>query len=252
MEETLSSSDISEDEWKIDLSITQNEQLFHVGSFGMHPNAGSSKDRFDRIAVPRFQAYTNIISLHPEYNYPRFRQDIVPTQNAHTWDFTFESNMFEGLAKITWEPDKFGSGDETISLYNNLNGDLIDMRKQSSYKFNAGAALPFTIFFSKDPENRFVPEHLLLGQAFPNPTNGHTNFPIVLPNTTTTYLIDLTLYDLHGHKIKQLVQGQYPAGVHQFHFNLSNLGLSSGMYLYELRLNDPKYPPIRKKLFIKN
>ena len=59
----------------------------------MHPDALSSKDRYDEITVPRFFDYLEINFMHPEYPAPKFARDVVPTQDQFVWDFVVENNL---------------------------------------------------------------------------------------------------------------------------------------------------------------
>ncbi|HCA79203.1 MAG TPA: hypothetical protein DEP53_05660, partial [Bacteroidetes bacterium] len=74
-----------------------------------------------------------------------------------------------------------------------------------------------------------LPGEVLLSQNYPNPFNG---------NTTITFQLQafgrvvLTLYDLLGREIQELVSREFPAGKHSILLNTS--GLPSGVYLYRL------------------
>jgi hypothetical protein len=66
---------------------------------------------------------------------------------------------------------------------------------------------------------------------FPNPFSETTTFRIELTRSQT---VDLEVYDLYGKRIASvLTSTKLGAGVHEFNFDAS--GLSSGMYIFELR-----------------
>jgi subtilisin-like proprotein convertase family protein len=69
----------------------------------------------------------------------------------------------------------------------------------------------------------------ILGQNFPNPVTGFTNFPftISLPGQ-----IQIDLYDIYGRKISGITSGFYESGFHIVQADLS--GLASGTYFYRL------------------
>ena len=75
-----------------------------------------------------------------------------------------------------------------------------------------------------------IPGHFTLDQNYPNPFN---------PTTTITFHLDrsgpalLTVYDLLGHEIATLVDGNLSAGDHRVTFDASRL--TSGIYFYRLK-----------------
>ena len=87
--------------------------------------------------------------------------------------------------------------------------------------------LPLSEFQAMKPEN------FMLAQNFPNPFN---------PSTTISYQlaaigpVKLTLFDLTGRKISELVNQNQPAGFYQLKFNGN--GLASGIYIYRLEAGD--------------
>ncbi|MFZ1809224.1 MAG: T9SS type A sorting domain-containing protein [Cyclobacteriaceae bacterium] len=248
---TLSGTDLSKNEWLIPLEIIYEAEPYTVGGFGMHPEASISKDRFDRLAVPRFQAYIETIFNHEDYNYPRFKRDVIPNANEYTWDFTFESNAIYGFTQFVWNAESFGNGLEQLKLFNKESGELINMRTQSSYSFNGGKSLKFAIYFSRDPATLFIPDDLMLGSAYPNPTSGLTVFPVVLPDIRDVYDMEIAIYDIQGRLIKTITNGQYAPGIHEFHSNFNEPKTANGLYIYQLKFNDGFHKPMQKKLVIK-
>ena len=59
--------------------------------------------------------------------------------------------------------------------------------------------------------------------------------------------VELKLYDIIGHEVLTLVNGNMAAGQHQVVFNAS--GLSSGIYYY--RINMSNYEETLKMLYLK-
>lgn len=250
LEEVFESSDLSQEEWKIDLSIIHNSNTRLIGSLGMHPEALKEKDRFDQLSAPRFQEYAEILTKHDEFIYPWFRRDIVTTSNQYTWDFTFETNISEENVKLSWFSDEFGNGNEQLLLYNKNNGDVIDMRIDDSYTVKTNMAIPFAMYFNRDVNATFVPKEFVFGEAYPNPSNGLTIFPVILPESKISQYIELTIYTIQGHVIDKIAQGYYSEGVHQFHYNFNENHVKNGIYVYELRLGGSNQPPMQKKIVI--
>lgn len=72
-----------------------------------------------------------------------------------------------------------------------------------------------------------------LSQNYPNPFNPSTNISYQIPNAG---LVQLKVYDLLGKEVAVLVNEFKPEGKYSVNFNASNL--SSGLYIYSLRVND--------------
>ena len=68
-----------------------------------------------------------------------------------------------------------------------------------------------------------------LEQNYPNPTVGSTSFNFTLP---TEALVKLTVSDLTGHQVREIISGRISAGMHLVNFDASNL--ASGTYVYTL------------------
>lgn len=75
-----------------------------------------------------------------------------------------------------------------------------------------------------------IPENFALHQAYPNPFNPATTIAFDLPEASH---VKLTIYDLQGRLVTELVNGQRSAGVHEVAFDGSNF--ASGVYIYRLQ-----------------
>jgi hypothetical protein len=78
-----------------------------------------------------------------------------------------------------------------------------------------------------------VPEEFALLGNYPNPFNPTTTINFALTNAGMT---NLTVYDITGREVTELVNGYCQAGVHEAIFDAS--GLSSGVYIYKLTANE--------------
>ena len=82
-----------------------------------------------------------------------------------------------------------------------------------------------------------VPDTYELLQNHPNPMTDHTFFYYHLPEAGE---IELSIYDLHGHKVMTIDQGRKEAGSYEIRWDgLAPHGaqLPSGMYIYILDVN---------------
>ena len=86
-----------------------------------------------------------------------------------------------------------------------------------------------------------LPIEFSLEQNYPNPFNPYTKIKYTIPNVTLSGVegsrVALKVYDVLGNEIATLVNEEKPAGNYEVNFNASKL--SSGVYFYELRVEDP-------------
>jgi len=93
-------------------------------------------------------------------------------------------------------------------------------------------------------EQGIIPNEYSLGQNYPNPFNPVTKIPFGLPETTK---VNVSVFDISGKKIKDIVNSTFSAGYHEVEFNGSNL--ASGMYIY--RIIAGSFVQERKMMIIK-
>ncbi|MDP8208451.1 MAG: T9SS type A sorting domain-containing protein [Candidatus Electryonea clarkiae] len=89
-----------------------------------------------------------------------------------------------------------------------------------------------------------IPSALSLAQNLPNPFNPTTNISFGLPEAG---FASLTVYNVHGAVVEQLVNGYQPAGIQNVEFNAS--AMPSGTYFYVLKANGDHQ--VKKMLLIK-
>jgi hypothetical protein len=74
-----------------------------------------------------------------------------------------------------------------------------------------------------------TPSVFSLKQNYPNPFNPSTKIAFTLPLESN---VKISVYNLIGQKVVELVNSKFPAGNHSVDFNAANL--SSGIYLYKI------------------
>jgi len=89
-----------------------------------------------------------------------------------------------------------------------------------------------------------LPKNYSLGQNYPNPFNPTTVIQYQIP---VSGFVSLTVYNLLGQKITQLVNEEKPAGIYNVAFNAKDL--SSGIYFY--KLTSGNYTSIKKMILLK-
>ncbi len=83
-----------------------------------------------------------------------------------------------------------------------------------------------------------------LFQNYPNPFNPSTDIRFEIKENAN---VNLSVYNVLGQKVAELVNSELPAGIHSVSFNASNL--SSGIYFYELKAGT--YTSVRKMELLK-
>ncbi len=78
-------------------------------------------------------------------------------------------------------------------------------------------------------ENSTVPNKFQLSQNYPNPFNPSTIIRYELPKNE---LVTMTIYNLLGQKVAELINEKQNAGTHEVNFNANRL--SSGVYFYSI------------------
>jgi len=90
-----------------------------------------------------------------------------------------------------------------------------------------------------------IPDVYALEQNYPNPFNPSTVIEFSLPEDVND--VRLTIYDVIGQKIAELVNGKLDAGKYKYSWNAINA--AAGIYIYELRAN--KFVSVKKMLLLK-
>ena len=91
---------------------------------------------------------------------------------------------------------------------------------------------------SVDSDHGSLPLHVALHQNYPNPFNAST---VISYELAASGHVTLKVLDVLGREVATLVDGYQPAGIHHATFSLglagrvSELSLTSGVYLYQLR-----------------
>jgi len=101
-----------------------------------------------------------------------------------------------------------------------------------------------SVIFTNTEHENILPEKYSLHQNYPNPFNPSTNISFSMPKSA---IIKLTIYNLQGNVVEELVSREYSAGNHIVLWNAQNH--SSGIYFYKMETED--FVKVNKCLFIK-
>ncbi|MBE2228141.1 MAG: T9SS type A sorting domain-containing protein [Ignavibacteria bacterium] len=89
-----------------------------------------------------------------------------------------------------------------------------------------------------------IPARYNLYQSYPNPFNPVTSIKFDISNTSN---VKLTIYDITGRKVQELINGELKAGTYKAEWNASRF--ASGVYFYTLSSGD--YVQTKKMMLVK-
>ncbi len=116
-------------------------------------------------------------------------------------------------------------------------------------QYSSAASLFYESNFTELPtdvwENQLhTPENFVLLQNYPNPFNPVTTIKYELPAMSN---VSLSVYDILGRKVKELVNTKQAAGKYEVRFDAGNL--ASGVYIYKLQADN--FLSTKKMLLLK-
>ena len=123
--------------------------------------------------------------------------------------------------------------EEVTGLYKKPNSEILYvLTKTDLYKVENGQPTSIKQVPISNEENPEIPTSVSLKQNYPNPFNPTTTIQFELDKSTFT---KLTVYDVLGRNVRELVNEVRPAGTNTIQFDATNL--ASGVYLYRLEAN---------------
>ena len=117
------------------------------------------------------------------------------------------------------------------------NAELIDNINDAEERYN-------DIVASVSLENNLIPEEYTLKQNYPNPFNPVTNINFSIPETE---FVNLTVYNLLGEAVAELVNNELTQGNYTYEFDASKL--TSGIYFYTVTAGN--YSESKKMILMK-
>jgi hypothetical protein len=107
---------------------------------------------------------------------------------------------------------------------------------------------------SIEDNNVVTPSNFVLAQNYPNPFNPSTQIKFALPTNSS---VRITIYNLLGEVVRELVNTDMNSGVHTVQWNAEDISgkkVSSGIYFYELNasgVNGNQFNQVRKMILMK-
>lgn len=175
----------------------------------------------------------------------------ILTKNLASGNVSVLLNDGDGDFKINYH---YGThGNPLAMFYDDFNNDgVIDIITINEFK-NSISILAGLDLVPNDviDEGPFIgtPRSYLLSQNYPNPFNLTTRIEY---DVFCKSHIEISIYNILGEKIRVLVDKELPAGNYSINWdgkNSSGYYVSSGIYLYQLKVND--YSETKKMILIK-
>ncbi len=120
-------------------------------------------------------------------------------------------------------------------------GKVINTVLKPGQEIIVNNSLVTKLFLSGKPS---IPTDYSLDQNYPNPFNPVTTLNFSIPQASN---VTLTIFNMLGQKVSELVNGKLEAGRYSYQWNARNV--ATGMYIYELRTE--KFVSIKKMLLLK-
>jgi N-acetylneuraminic acid mutarotase len=245
------SSDVDLPQWDCPIFIETPKGNKHIASVGMALNALEGKDEFDKMQVPRFLEFTEMYSLHQDYFYPYFKEDIRLTDEEESWLFTISSNQLKGKTTLSWDNSQFKNAIKQLWIIDEENGVLTNMNENNSLPIKLNEDHKLSIHLTKNRESLPLPFAMKMGNPYPNPTKDISSVSIMLPKSAIDYEIDLSLYNANGGKISTLASGKFEAGIYIFDVDFRDFeNISTGMFIYKLAVSGSNGQTIFRKIIL--
>jgi len=234
-----------EDYWAINFNAQIEGANDNMLIIGYHENATDGFDQdYDSFTPPSSPAPDHVtLSIpHPEWDMMLgndFSSDIrsmVPANGFKQWSIEVESSSED--ISLTWNminvPEQYEVGYST-----NGGVDFGDLRQVEQLTISSGQTIEVRIgsqVLSLD--GPIIPTEFVLQQNYPNPFNPMTQIYYGIPKVS---MVKITIYDVMGRVVKDLVNGQKDVGYHSVNWNAENdMGdpVSAGMYFYTIHAGE--------------
>ncbi len=159
------------------------------------------------------------------------------------WKFRMGSNTWEQVNQGSTIP---GARWGHAGIYNSLQDKLIIFGGEGDSLYNDTWQYSNVSVIGIQPVSNEVPGEFRLEQNYPNPFNPVTKIKFAVSGTTATQTF-LSVYDLCGREVMNLLDQQLQPGKYEIEFNGSNL--PSGVYFY--RLSSGSFKQTRKMILLK-
>lgn len=218
----------------------------YLPDFGMKVNPtianlnGNGDSSFAFVTIPSVKLYTDKV---------KFTATVTPTpaNGTITLSFLNKSNASQ-QDSITTYPDSVRIRIKTTGGVTQQSYTVTVIAKGRTGNVDQTPVHSRTINLSVitgiNGYSNEVPDNFYLYQNYPNPFNPNTNIKFDLARSGN---VKLTVYDITGKSVAELLNSNYTAGTYSYDFDASNY--ATGVYFY--KLETPQYTSIRKMILVK-
>ncbi|GEM_PF-5266901 len=254
--------------WKANLIARVARFEDRINWFGVHPEAGNERDKYDFHEPPVIGDYVSLAFDNGDWaeGAGQYRTDIRPEgERVYRWNISVKSNV-NGIVTLTGEhlvdiPEQVG-----LILVDRDYRTVQDLRKKPDYRFTNNGAEQERSFvllagdrslLTKEIESMgLLPKQFALAQNTPNPFNPATSIRLSLVEEAR---VTLKVYNVLGEEVAVLLNGErLSAGFHRLIWNgrdQHGQQAPTGVYLYSVRINGndgvPLFHDTRKMLLVK-
>ncbi|HMJ67501.1 MAG TPA: T9SS type A sorting domain-containing protein [Cyclobacteriaceae bacterium] len=241
---------LDSDTWAVDFALKSGMTVNNFAGFGMHPKASEQNDGYDDFTLPRFMEYLELNYNKKLYG-SNFTKDIIPTTGQHVWEFEVTSNLSDEVMELTWDNSFFGNSDKHLVLWDINQQRSIDMTLENRYVFERSLSGPFKVFFGDETfvKTESMPFRPVFHSASPVPSSGNVTLAFSVPETNSQVNTNLSIYNLMGQKVSNLLDQPLPGGYQQAIWNIEDgTKPAAGVYISVLKFGNST---LQKRLIVK-
>ncbi len=227
---------IEEDSWRLNLTISQGNQL-SLGGFGIKEDATSDVDNYDQYVLP---APGNYIRLQHEIDgeLSVIRNSIKEPDLVNVWNTSLHA-VRDGVMTIEWDQESISNLSRAAYLFDPVGLRFIDMKSASRTSVSVSKGSNELLFYygPADLKEEVIADHVVaVGQVYPNPVSDQIGVNIIGQVNTE---ISLKLYDLFGKEMLSTEEVIDFPGINTVDVVLDSR-LQSGLYFLEVQLSNDK------------
>jgi len=150
---------------------------------------------------------------------------------------TIDSFLVNSSGVFSYELPQHSVGSEiefSIEAFDSSNNLISKEPEDGSYTYEFGE---FIVNIKTSPEPPVLPNSIILEQNFPNPFNSETRISFFIPQSTENPVVSLRIFDVLGREVAILVDQNMDTNENHT-IGFSSSGLSSGVYFYQLQVDD--------------
>jgi|GEM_PF-1260841 len=186
---------------------------------------GSDGGAYRYLVLGRFRGYED------RFDFSAFKGDM---DEVRVWNYARsisqiradKDGVLRGNEKGLTAYYNFNEGQGVVLNDKSGNGHIGNMYNMSDNNWVNGVFTPVGIF----NEVVHIADKIDLAQNYPNPFNPQTKIEFTLP---VTGLVNLSVYNILGQKVAELVNAVMERGKHSVPFDASNF--ASGVYIYKIK-----------------